>query len=138
MKSFIHKSLSLFMVVVVLLTTMSFSVDMHYCGETLVDFSFSEQVQTCGMEIAKVDSDCENPSLSQKSCCSDQQIVQQGQDNLKISFDSFSLEQQLFVASFTYSYLSLFEETASHVSFVDHSPPFLKRDVQVLHQTFLI
>lgn len=138
MKTFIHKSMSLVMAIVVLMTTMSFTVDMHYCGETLVDFSFSQQITTCGMEKVKTVPDCENQTLSQKSCCSDEQMIQQGQENLKISFYSLSLEQQIFVASFTHSYLSLFVETSDEVSFVHHSPPFIKQDVQVLHQTFLI
>jgi len=127
------------MAAVVLITTMSFTVDMHYCGDTLVDFSFTQQVKTCGMEKARSTSSCENPTLSEKSCCLDKQLVKEGQDDLKISLDQLSLEQQAFVASFTYSYLSLFEGTESkQVPFVDYPPPFVKRDVQVLHQTFLI
>ena len=139
MKAFIHKVLSLCMAAIVLMTTMSFSIDMHYCGDTLVDFSFSQEVKSCGMEMTAVVPECVNAMISQKSCCSDNQIVQQGQDDLKLSFDTLSLEQQLFVASFTYSYLSLFEQGPSKaISFQDHSPPFLERDIQALHQTFLI
>ena len=130
MKQFIHKSMAVFMAAVVLMTTMSFTVDMHYCGDILVDFSFVQQVETCGMEKAQVTVSCEKPTLSKKSCCSDEQMVKQGQDGF---------EQQVFVASFTYSYLNLFEGTATtDVPFVAYSPPFVKQDVQVLHQTFLI
>ena len=139
MKQFIHKSMAVFMAAVVLMTTMSFTVDMHYCGDTLVDFSFVQQVETCGMEKEQVTTSCEKLMVSQKSCCSDEQMVKQGQDDLKVSFDSLSFEQQVFVASFTYSYLNLFEGTATtDVPFVAYSPPFVKQDVQVLHQTFLI
>ena len=38
MKKFLHKSMAILMAVVVLFTTMSFTVDMHYCGDSLVDF----------------------------------------------------------------------------------------------------
>jgi len=131
--------MAVFMAAVVLLTTMSFTVDMHYCGDTLIDFSFVQQVETCGMAKEQVTTSCEKPMVSQKSCCSDEQMVKQGQDNLKVSFDSLSSEQQVFVVSFTYSYLNLFEGTAStDVPFKDYPPPFVKQDVQVLHQTFLI
>lgn len=139
MKKFLHNIMAVFMAAVVLMTTMSFTMDVHYCGETLVDFSFTQQVETCGMEKMQSTSSCENPSLSEKSCCSDKQVVKEGQDDLKISFDQLNFEQQIFVASFTYAYISLFEGTESkQVPFVDYSPPFVKRDAQVLHQTFLI
>ncbi|TXD85549.1 hypothetical protein ESY86_02800 [Subsaximicrobium wynnwilliamsii] len=139
MKQFFHKSLAVFMASVVFMTTMSFTMDMHYCGDTLVDFSFTQQVETCGMENTQNTSNCENPTLSEKSCCTDTQVIKKGQDDLKVSFDKLSLEQQIFVASFTYSYISLFEGTASEeIPFFDYAPPFVERDVQVLHQTFLI
>jgi hypothetical protein len=139
MKQFFHKSLALFMAAVVLMTTMSFTVDMHYCGDTLVDFSFVKQAETCGMDIIQPTTDCKNPMMSEKSCCSDQQLIIEGQDDLKQDFTQLSFDEQIFVASFIYSYISLFEETESkEISITDHSPPFIRQDLQVLHQTFLI
>ncbi len=127
------------MAFVVLLTTMSFTVDMHYCGSNMVDFSFFQNVETCGMDKAEIASTCENPELSKKSCCSDEQLLIDGQDDLKLDFSKFTFEQQIFVASFTYSYINLFEGTVSNeVQFFDYAPPFVKRDVHALHQTFLI
>lgn len=124
---------------VVLFTTMSFAVDMHYCGDTLVDFSFIQQVGSCGMEEMPTVANCENSSITEKSCCKDQQLIKQGKDDLKISFEQLSFQQQIFVASLTYSYISIFEGTESNVvPFVAYPPPFIERDVQVLHQTFLI
>ena len=109
MKQFIHKSMAIFMAAVVLMITMSFTIDMHYCGDSLVDFSFVQKVKTCGMEKAQATISCENPTPSEKTCCTDKQVVKEGKDDLKVSFDQLTLEQQVFVASFTYSYLSLFE-----------------------------
>ena len=127
------------MAFVLLFTTTSFTIDMHYCGDTMVDFSFFHNVDTCGMEKAEIAATCENPVLSKKSCCSDEQVLINGQDDLKDNFSKLTFEQQIFVASFTYSYISLFEGTATNeVAFFDYAPPFVKRDVQVLHQTFLI
>lgn len=139
MKNFIHNSMAVFMAAVVLMTTMSFTIDMHYCGDTLVDFSFVQQVKTCGMDKSQVASTCQNPEISKKPCCTDKQLIFEGQDNLKNNYSVITFEQQVFVASFTYSYISLFEGTESkEVPFFDYRPPFVKRDVQVLHQTFLI
>jgi hypothetical protein len=139
MKQFIHRSMAGFMALVVLMTTMSFTVNVHYCGDTLIDFSFIQQADTCGMEMTATIVDNENFSLSPKSCCTDHQVVKQGKDDLKITFDQLSLEQQFFIASFTYSYLNLFSGIHSQeIPYTDQPPPFIKRDVQVLHQTFLI
>tara|TARA_R110002051_G_scaffold10175_3_gene38574 strand:- start:37426 stop:37845 length:420 start_codon:yes stop_codon:yes gene_type:complete len=139
MKQFIHKSIAICMAFAVLMTTMSFTVDMHFCGDTMVDFAFFKSADSCGMEKAAVATNCENPTVSKKSCCTDKQLVIEGQDDLKDTLNSFTFEQHTFVAAFTYSYISLFTETASTaISFVDYPPPFVKRDVQVLHQTFLI
>jgi hypothetical protein len=139
MKQHIHKLMATFMACVVIFTTMSFTVDMHFCGDTLVDFSFVQSVKTCGMEKLQPKAACENPMLSSKPCCSDEQVVKQAQEDLKISFDAFSLDQQYFIVAFTHSFNNLFEETATEeVSFNDYPPPFIERDVQVLHQTYLI
>ncbi|MGK0385895.1 MAG: hypothetical protein ACI849_000500 [Patiriisocius sp.] len=139
MRELIHKAMASFMAVVVLMTTMSFTIDMHYCGDTMVDFSFFQNVATCGMENTALVSSCSTPEMSKKSCCSDAQLMIAGQDNFNDAFTSVTLEQQIFVCSFIYSYSSLFKGTESKkVPSIDISPPFLKRDVQVLHQTFLI
>ncbi|WP_339841896.1 hypothetical protein [uncultured Maribacter sp.] len=139
MKQILHKITAVFMAAVVLMTTMSFAVDMHYCGDTLVDFSFVHQVESCGMEKAQVIANCETSIASEKSCCTDKQLIIEGQEDLKVSFDHLTLEQQIFVASFTFSYINLFEGIETNeVPFVNYAPPFLKQDVQVLHQTFLI
>ena len=127
------------MAFVVLFSTMSFTVDMHFCGDTLVDFSLISEAKSCGMEKAQPIKRCENPEMTSTSCCTDQLLVKEGKDDLKISFDTLSFEQQTFIAAFTYSYINLFEGTESEeVPFEDYPRPFVKRDVQVLHQTFLI
>ena len=139
MKQFVHKSISICMIFVVLFSTMSFTIDMHYCGGTMVDFSFFNNVETCGMEKAEVTANCQNPTLSQKSCCSDEQFNLQGQDHLKETFSTLTFEQQVFVAVFVDSYINLFEGITTHqVSFVKYLAPFVTRDVQALYQTFLI
>ena len=127
------------MAFVVLFSTMSFTIDLHYCGDTMVDYSFLHNVKTCGMKKEQVVSTCENPEMKNKSCCSDEQIIIEGQEDLKNNFSTLTFEQQIFVASFLYSYINLFEGTASEeVPYKDYPPPFVIRDVQVLHQTFVI
>ena len=138
MKSFFHKMLSLSLATLVMFTTMSFTLEMHYCGDTLVDFSLFDNLKTCGMEKQKPTADCGN-ELTEKTCCSEHQIIKEGQDDLKLTFDTLNFEQQLFVASFFYSYCNLFEGLDENaVPFKDYHPPFLIRDIQKLHETYLI
>lgn len=138
MKSVFHKIVSLCMATIVLFTTMSFTVDMHYCGETLVDFSLSQNAHTCGMEAEQKTADC-HIEITEDSCCTDKQVVIEGQDELKISFDTLNFEQQTFVATFYYTYINLFDGLDTNViPFRDYKPPLLIRDIQRLHETYLI
>ena len=128
------------MALIVLLSTMSFSVDMHYCGDHLVDFSFSQTVNTCMMkaEMSKSSSECAVMDM-EMDCCTDIEIVIEGQEDLKISFDQLSFDQQLFIASFVYSNIILFDGLDENVvPFKNYSPPPLIRDIQILDQLFLI
>src|SRR5690606_24990324 len=123
MKSFFHKTISICMAALVLFTTMSFTVDIHFCGDTLVDFALFQNVKTCGMEVAQT-KNCDG--ISEKSCCSDKQIVVEPQDEIKASFHNVTFEQQVFVATFFYTYIDLFEGLDTNViPFRDYRPPFL-------------
>ena len=138
MKKVFHKTLSVLMALVVLFTTVSLTVDMHYCGDSLVDFSFFHKAETCGMEIVGTAKDCK-PAISQEPCCSDHQIVKEANHDLKTSFDKLTFGQQTFVATFFYTYINLFEGLDKNfVPFKDYSPPFIERDVQTLYETYLI
>ncbi len=122
----------------VLLSTTSFTMDLHYCGETLVDVALFAETEGCGMEMqqAKSNSACE---IVKKSCCTDEQINHQGQDELKTSFEKLSFDQQAFVTSYVLSYVNLFEGLETNVvPFDGYPPPILIKDVQLLHETFLI
>jgi len=126
------------MALLVLFSTMSFTVDMHYCGDQLVDFSFSENAKNCMMQAGHSNATGEN-SVMEMDCCTDLEIIMKGQDDLKISFDQFTFEQQIFISTFYYTYVNLFEAVDKNLdSFKEYSPPPLIRDIQILDQTFLI
>lgn len=133
----VNKIGAILMASLVLFSTLSFSMDMHFCGDTLVDFKLFQKAESCGMEM---DSSMEmvNDDLEMQ-CCTELEMVVYGQDELQFFTDTFSLEQQSFLLSFTYTYLHLFqEEKEEFIPFKEYSPPPLIRDVQVLDQTFLI
>lgn len=136
MKKALQHIASLMMAVLVLFSTFSFTVDMHYCGSTLVDKAIFSKAKGCGMEMetaSKEHSDMKNSS------CSDRKIVVQGQKELKHSFQDLNLQQQLLLTAFTYSYFGQFRTAPEKLlPFKDYSPPLLVTDIQLEDQVFLI
>lgn len=137
MKQFFHKIMSLAMAFVVLFSTLSFTVNMHYCGDTLVETVIFKKAKGCGMEM-------QNPStkgcaITKKNCCDDKQLIIDGQDELKLNFDNLTFEEQQFVASFVYAYIALFEEYDEDInSFREYKPPLVVRQIYKLDETYLI
>ncbi|WP_366143730.1 hypothetical protein [Algibacter sp.] len=115
-----------------LFSTVSFTIEKHYCGDILVDASMFAEVEKCAMESMEI--------LQKKSCCKDEIDVIQGQDELKFSsFEDLDFEQQQFVAAFTFSYVGMFESlTKQIIPHKDYSPPNLVADIHVLDQVFII
>ncbi len=131
-KLFLHKTFSILLTFLVLFSTVSFTIEKHFCGDVLVDVSVFVEAEKCEMEALEV--------LQKKTCCKDEIDVIQGQDELKFSsFDDLEFEQQQFLASFVYFYANLFEGLSQQiVPHKNYSPPNLVRDIQVLNDTFLI
>ena len=130
--------MSFLMALVVVFSTMSFTVDMHYCGDTLVDTSIFEKADTCGMEMQKptVPEDC---NISTKNCCSDKQLIIDGQDELKPSYKKISLNEQIFIAAFTFTYINLFEGLEENaISYKDYVPPLVRTQIYKLDESYLI
>jgi hypothetical protein len=137
MKQIFHKISSFLMAIVVLFSTMSFTIDMHYCGDTLVETTIFHKAKGCGMEMEKPSS--EGCSITKKNCCDDKQLVIDGQDELKLNFDKLTFEQQQFVASFIYTYINLFEGLDKNVSsFDEYKPPLVVRQIFKIDETYLI
>lgn len=132
MKQFFHRSASFAMAFLVLFSTVSFTVDKHFCGNILVDQAVFSEAETCGMH-ADVHPNAED------NCCDEEQVVVEGQKELKISFDDLDLNQQVFIVGFTYSYLELLlGEPQAETPFFHYQSPLLVYDIHLLDETFLI
>ncbi len=128
MKQILNQILSSLMALLLLASTVSWTVDKHICMGRVMDISLFAHADDCGMDMDM-----------EKSCCDEESFTVQGQDDLKISFENFSLDQQVFLVSFVRAYFQLFEiDSEEPSSFKEYNPPPLIRDVQVLDQTFLI
>ncbi|MBR9853790.1 MAG: hypothetical protein GYB37_04320 [Algicola sp.] len=116
------------MALLVLASTVSWTVDKHICMGRVMDISLFAHADDCGMDMSM-----------EESCCDDESFTIQGQDDLKISLEKFDLSQQLFLVSLVQTYFQLFDfDSEEHNTFSEYNPPPLIRDVQVFDQTFLI
>lgn len=138
MKVFLHRIMSVVMAMVVLFSTTSFTINMHYCGDSLVDMKIYKEAEDCGMEMPLASSISEL-NISKTPCCKNEQILVQGQDELQTSIENFNLDVQFLAVSVVYSYLNIFESLPKEIiPFKDYSPPNLVIDIQVLDQVFII
>lgn len=134
MKQFLTKIASFSLALLVLLSTFSFTVDKHYCGDFLVDVSFTGETEGCGMKMDKTS------ATKMKNCCKDEVHKFEGQDELQNhKVENITFENQQFLFSFITAYKDLFVEIESKNNFYkDFSPPDIPKNYQILHQTFLI
>ena len=129
--------MSLAMTFVVLFSTMSFTVNMHYCGDTLVESAIFQKAKGCGMEMEKPST--EECSITKKNCCDDEQLAIEGQDELQLQVDKITFEQQVFIASFVHTYINLFEGLDNNVSsYEEYKPPLVVRQIFKIDETYLI
>lgn len=131
-KTFCHKVFAVTLSLLVLFSTLSFTVEKHFCGDNLVDIAIFTNVTSCSPK--------EKTSIKKKSCCKDVVDIIEGQDDLIVkTFDDFKFSQQLIFTSFVYTTLLRFEDSSKqNVSNKYYKPPIIVEDVQLLHCTFLI
>ncbi|WP_431137346.1 HYC_CC_PP family protein [Psychroserpens mesophilus] len=135
LKQILHKFFSALMAVLVLFSTVSFTVEKHFCGDVLIDSAVFTEAQKCKMEAFEI----EQSKITKKHCCKDELEVVKGQDKLKRSqFEDIAFEQQVFVVSYIFSYNSLEELPNLIIPHKQYSPPNLIYDIQVLDEVFLI
>ena len=124
------------MAFIVLCSTLSFTIEKHFCGDFLIATSIFSEVDKCAQEAFEL----EQEAITKKPCCKDVVDLIKGQDELQNkSFDDLEFQQQVFLQAFAYSYINLFEGLPEHVvPHKDYSPPNLIYDIQVLDEVYLI
>ncbi|MBL4939855.1 MAG: hypothetical protein JKY16_06245 [Lutibacter sp.] len=140
MKQIFKKIVAISMTFVLLFSTMSFTISDYYCGGNLVDSSIFPKDDFCDttmqMPVSMHGEDC---TIEADSCCDIVVKIIEGQNELKINYSDLNFKQQQFIASFTYSYINLFEGLdTSIIPFRNYLPPIIDENITVLYQTFLI
>lgn len=133
----IQKSFACFMAVVLVLSTTSFSVHKHFCGSFLVDVSIVVPSSGCGMEQDLAVSTCE--VVKSVSCCSDKQELVQGQDTLKMDFFAFAMSPFYTIPQgISWFFSPVVIPTLKAVTNLANAPPETRRQLYILHDSFLI
>jgi len=126
----LHRIFSGLLACLVLFSTMSFVVEKHFCGDTLVDVALFSEANGCGMEM---------PATIIKSCCKDELSLIKGQDELKFSFSDFDIDNTEVITLVFHRYFNLYKDLPEQaIPFKEYSPPNLFYDRRVLHEVFII
>ncbi|HLT51488.1 MAG TPA: hypothetical protein VKZ93_05995 [Arenibacter sp.] len=138
MKQSLRKIVALFMAALVLASTVSWTIEKHYCLGSLIDIAFFHEAESCGMQPVPDDNPA-RATLDRDSCCNDEVISIQGLDGL-----TFPDRDQVVVLPFLFvapdPIQVHFLEPVGQLSspFEKYRPPLLARNVHVLNEVFLI
>lgn len=126
------------MALLLLLSTVSWKVEKHYCMGRLMDVALFTDAESCGMDMSMGIME-ENVNETKNSCCDDEVVFVEGQDDLKLSFNDLDIVQQSFLFAFTYTYLSCLQDLRQQpVPHEHYPPPILVQDIQLLDEVFRI
>ncbi|WP_295182686.1 hypothetical protein [uncultured Christiangramia sp.] len=133
--AFPHKLLVSLLALLVLVTTNSFAIEKHFCGERLIDTSVFAELEKCPGCL-----DAKDNIPSESECCTDVVDVLEGQDITTVKkIDDLDVDQQVFLVAFGKAFFSLFQpESKSPENSLYYDPPTISFDLQSCYQVYLI
>lgn len=138
MKKVAHKILAVLMVTILLVSTTSFSLFKHFCGDNLVEISrYTQTDECCDKEIKYEQVSFLN--FSKKDCCKSEiefspQLTFETAKTLKLAKNHV-----VFITSLYHSFIEKNEIFDIKTNFQNNSsPPKLVLNKQVQYQSFLI
>ncbi|RZS99793.1 hypothetical protein EV197_1020 [Aquimarina brevivitae] len=129
------------MTVVLLLSTFSFTIQKHYCGATLVDTAWFVKAEDCGMKgMDSLSMMSSNDNVKRKSCCKDELIIIQGQNELKNNLHVYKVNQtSAYVAPIFLTFEFIPNTETQRVLFINNPiPPPPSNKLHKLYETYLI
>lgn len=120
----------------VLVSSSSFTVNMHFCGGSVQSVSLIEKATPCPMEVKTPP--CHKAFAKRSSCCDDEQFLYQGQDFKNHEVANIQVVQQAWVIELPVLAQIVPIATAKFSHYTLYKPPLLQHDIPVLIQSFLI
>jgi hypothetical protein len=137
MNAIVRKISTTLLSFVVLFSSMSFTIDEHYCGNNLMDVSYFGDADNCGAEEVAMNS--RTSLIKQNNCCKEETTLLESSIFNKekfINLQHVDAEVLFFQAN---SYFGTYKDIAIEIEYyTNFSPPDIAQDIQVLHQAFLI
>jgi hypothetical protein len=137
---FLKSIVSSILALMVLVSSSSFMVNMHFCGGHVQSVSLIEEADACPMEVQLPP--CHKKMAIKKSgCCEDKQVTFEGKD-FNTQIQDFSLLTSHF-SNWAAIFPMIMEviQVNEVLAFSNHTPyrpPIVQRDIPVLVQSFLI
>ena len=131
---------SFIMAFLVIFSTMSFTVEKHFCGKSLVGHAVFSSVEKCKSEMHTCGAEeMAHMNMKKDACCTNQVEKISGQDELNVSSFSFDFAPQFLAVSIPFIQIDLIEELPSEIiPYPPYEPPKLVYDLHVLCQVFII
>ncbi len=127
------------MAVLVLVSTTSFTVNMHYCGGELVDSALLVQAEGCGMETDMHKQKTEGEAVDQQRCCAEKEMVFEGDQELKKNPTDHEFKDRLvLLATFLVLSYDLDPSSELHHFLQKDDPPGDKAPLYKLKESYLI
>ncbi|MGC1514395.1 MAG: hypothetical protein WA810_02365 [Maribacter sp.] len=133
MKVLIFKLQAISMALLLLLSTISWTVGMHICQGKVTDIAFFSQAADCCMEsgVTTIPND--------KECCGDEIRTLAGQNELHFNGIDFDFLPSVFLTIDRISVVHPFHALSKKEGNPSSYPrPLQVRDLNILHQVFLI
>ena len=139
MSRFFQQIGALFLSLIIILSTVSFTVDIHVCAGSIVDVSLAQEELSCSSSLMGELSDEAHNAMRNMGCCNDLQFQVEGQDELQHSQLDLQIGNHDFVAlTPVFAQYEWFYSSEDPVLYTSYIPPPLIQDIHVLHETFLL
>ena len=148
----IYQIIALTLSFLMLITSIGFTIDMHFCRGHLQSISFFGKAKKC-CEISEASRMEKCPhykkmmeqigkcSMNEKGNCENKTLYFQFDQNQQIQISDFSLTKRLkqFIKAYSLIFfLDNFSFENDLPSFIHYKPPLILRDIHVLIQSFLL
>lgn len=137
MKKLVIKISSIILSLGVLFSSMSFTIDEHYCGDMLMNVSYFGVAEKCGIE--KINMSPQTTNIKKNNCCKDEVILIDSSVFNKEKVFNLDYVDLKFIFFYSLSYIDFYRSIDLEKEYYkDFSPPDPEQNIQALLQTFLI
>ena len=138
MKKFFQTISSFFLAIIVMVASLGFTMNKHYCGGELKKFAINAEVAPCPM-CANHTSTTDQESHDENECCeNDQEELKIRDFNLSKKVDKKQITDFQFI-TLTYILIDdIHAFSAETIPFSQYLPPLIDHDIPVEIQSFLL